>query len=129
MTKADRAEMQSSKGSAGVDIENNRKARKYTNSELLRRGLWEYVGAPLLALSPRPLWAFRRILLRSFGAQIGRDVHVYPSVKITMPWNLIIEDQAAVGDGVVLYALAVIHIGPRATISQYAHLCAGSHDY
>jgi putative colanic acid biosynthesis acetyltransferase WcaF len=64
-----------------------------------------------------------------FGAKIGANVHVHPSVKISVPWNLQIDDQAAVGDGAILYSLGLIHIGKRATISQYAHLCAGSHDY
>lgn len=32
------------------------------------------------------------------------------------------------GDHAILYALGPITLGPRATVSQYAHLCAGSHD-
>lgn len=35
---------------------------------------------------------------------------------------------AAVGDRAILYALGPISIGERATISQGAHLCAGTHD-
>jgi putative colanic acid biosynthesis acetyltransferase WcaF len=69
------------------------------------------------------------MLLRAFGAQIGQGVHIYPSVRITMPWNLHVADQSAVGDHAIVYALGDIHIGARATISQYAHLCAGSHDW
>ncbi len=45
-----------------------------------------------------------------------------------MPWNLDIGDQAAVGDRAIIYALGPISIGPRATVSQGAHLCAGTHD-
>lgn len=63
-----------------------------------------------------------------FGAKIGRGVHIYPSVYIKIPWNLTIGDQAAIGDRATLYALGHIDIGARATISQGAHLCAGSHD-
>jgi len=68
-------------------------------------------------------------VLRSFGASVGDDAHIYPSVKIAIPWNLVIGDQAAIGDGAILYCLGPITIGPRATISQYSHLCAGSHNY
>lgn len=32
------------------------------------------------------------------------------------------------GDYAILYALGKITVGPRATVSQYAHLCSGSHD-
>ena len=68
-------------------------------------------------------------MLRLFGAQVGADVHVYPTVRITIPWNLTLQDGCAVGDHAVIYALGSINIGARATISQYAHLCAGSHDW
>lgn len=91
------------------------------------RVLWA-MARPLFALSPRPLWGWRRWLLRRFGAQIGAHVHIYPSVRVTIPWNLEIGDHTAVGDRAILYALGPITIGPRATISQGAHLCAGTHD-
>jgi putative colanic acid biosynthesis acetyltransferase WcaF len=83
----------------------------------------------MFAWSPRPLWLWRRALLRLFGARIGSNVHIYPSVKITIPWNLTIGSDSAVGENVRLYALGRISIGVRATISQEVHLCAGSHDY
>lgn len=69
------------------------------------------------------------MLLRAFGAKIGRQVHIYPSVRVTIPWNIEIGDQAAVGHNSILYALGPICIGARATVSQNVHLCAGSHDY
>ncbi len=110
-----------------LDVAANRGARKYGVRVQAARVLW---GAawPFFALTPRPLWGWRRMLLRIFGARIGAQVHVYPSARITMPWNLEIGAQAAVGDGAILYALGPITIGPRATVSQYAHLCAGNHD-
>jgi putative colanic acid biosynthesis acetyltransferase WcaF len=112
-----------------LDIAANRRSRKWSRSELIGRLMWETVGAPLMALSPRPLWALRRTLLRLFGARIGREVHIYPSVKIAVPWNLEIGDFSAVGAHAIIYSLGPIKIGPRTTISQFAHLCAGSHDY
>lgn len=69
------------------------------------------------------------MLLRTMGARIGRDVHIHPSVRITIPWNLTIGDHTAIGDRAILYALGPIEIGHRVTVSQYAHLCAGSHDW
>jgi putative colanic acid biosynthesis acetyltransferase WcaF len=50
-------------------------------------------------------------------------------VRITIPWNLEVGDEAAIGDRVILYALGPIRIGRQATISQLAHLCAGTHDF
>jgi putative colanic acid biosynthesis acetyltransferase WcaF len=60
---------------------------------------------------------------------MGNDIHIHPTARIIMPWNLRIADQATVGDRVILYALGTVHIGARATVSQNAHLCAGTHDW
>lgn len=111
-----------------LDIEANRSARKWSVKEYAGRVFW-MILFPLFVLSPRPAWWWRRLILRFAGAQIGRDVHIFPNVKIIIPWNLTINDEVAIGDGVNLYALGAIVIGKRATISQGVHLCAGTHDY
>jgi putative colanic acid biosynthesis acetyltransferase WcaF len=113
----------------GLDIIANRRMRKWTRGEIVGRLMWEYLGAPTFGLIPRPLWAVRRALLRVFGARIGRDVHIYPSVRIAIPWNLVIAEHAAVGDRAIIYNLGMITIASAATVSQGAHLCAGTHDY
>jgi putative colanic acid biosynthesis acetyltransferase WcaF len=112
-----------------VDILSNRRERKWTPRELVGRLLWEVLRVPLFAWTPRPLWSWRRGVLRLFGANIGRGVHIHPSVRIAIPWTLDVGEQAAIGDGAILYSLGPIRIGKRATVSQYAHLCAGTHDF
>lgn len=111
-----------------VDVSANRSSRKWSRREMAGRLAWA-LAQPLFAWSPRPLWGWRRWLLRRFGARIGAEVHIYPSVRIAIPWNLAIGDQTAVGDRAILYALGPIAIGARTTISQGAHLCAGTHDW
>lgn len=115
-------------GQQQIDVGANRAARKWTRGELLARLLWE-LATPLFAFSPRLAWPWRRGLLRLFGACIGEHVHIYPSVRIAIPWHLSIGDYTAVGDRAILYALGPIRIGDRVTISQGAHLCAGTHDW
>jgi putative colanic acid biosynthesis acetyltransferase WcaF len=110
-----------------LDVAANRSAQKWTGKELLGRFLWS-LAHPLFALSPRLLWGWRRMLLRLFGAQVGHEVHIYPSVCIAVPWNVSIGDGSAVGDRAILYSLGPIALGDRVTISQGAHLCAGTHD-
>lgn len=110
-----------------LDVRRNRKSRKWTRFELAGRAAWG-LATPLFRFSPRVFWSWRRMILRMFGARIGSDVHIYPSVRIAIPWTLEIGDQTAVGDHAILYSLGPITIGARATISQGAHLCAGSHD-
>jgi putative colanic acid biosynthesis acetyltransferase WcaF len=111
-----------------VDIRRNRTARKWTTCELIKRFAWSLVS-PLFHLSPRLLWAWRRQLLRCFGATVGSHVHIYPSVKIAIPWNLELGDFSSIGDSAIVYNLGRITIGRAATVSQRVHLCAGTHNY
>jgi putative colanic acid biosynthesis acetyltransferase WcaF len=111
-----------------LNIVANRRAVKWSRRELLRRFLWE-LAQPILRLIPRQLWVLRCWSLRLFGAQIGREVHIHRTVRIAIPWNLSIGDEAAIGDNVQIYNLGQVTIGAQATISQGAHLCAGTHDY
>jgi putative colanic acid biosynthesis acetyltransferase WcaF len=114
---------------APLDIATNRLTKKWTHRQLVGRALWEYGGALVFAAIPRPFWGLRRAVLRAYGARVGHEARIFPSVRIIIPWNLTIGTHAAVGDRAILYALGPIVIGDRATISQGAHLCAGSHDY
>jgi putative colanic acid biosynthesis acetyltransferase WcaF len=68
-------------------------------------------------------------LLRLFGAKIGRHVQIHPSVRIFLPWNLEVGEWSSIGFDALVYNLGRVTIGERVTISQRAHLCAGSHDY
>lgn len=111
-----------------LDIPAARAARPYTSREYVGRVLWA-LFSPLFRFSPRPLFGWRRFLLRCFGASVGHGVHVYPSARIVMPWMLHIDDHASIGEWVLVYNLGMVSIGARATVSHRAHLCAGSHDY
>jgi putative colanic acid biosynthesis acetyltransferase WcaF len=73
-------------------------------------------------------YGFRAWLLRLFGARLGNNVRVRRTAKIEIPWNLDIGDDVSIGDSAILYSLGPIKIGARSFLSQYAHLCAGSHD-
>jgi putative colanic acid biosynthesis acetyltransferase WcaF len=75
------------------------------------------------------MYGWRRFLLRAFGARIGKDVIIRPTVRITYPWKLEIGDRSWVGDYAELYNLGEISIGVDAVVSQYAYLCTGSHDF
>jgi putative colanic acid biosynthesis acetyltransferase WcaF len=111
-----------------MDLAANRAARTYSRTEMLRRVLW-MVGRFAFRLSPRPFFGWRRLVLRAFGARIGAHVNVYGSALISMPWNLEVGDWSAIGEDALIYNLGPVRIGTSVTISQRAHLCAGSHDY
>jgi putative colanic acid biosynthesis acetyltransferase WcaF len=111
-----------------IDVRSNRQAQKWSANEKIGRALWS-IAWPLFRFSPRIFWEWRCSLLRMFGAKIGKEVHIYPTSRISIPWNLAVGDQAAIGDYVIVYALGPISIGARSVVSQNVHLCAGSHDW
>lgn len=111
-----------------LDAQANRSARKYSHSEQLRRVLWMF-GSLAVRWSPRPCFAWRRVVLRLFGAKVGREVHVYSSTRIYMPWNVEIGDWAALGEDVFIYSLGKVYIGASASLAYRAHVCAGTHDF
>ncbi|WP_299004357.1 WcaF family extracellular polysaccharide biosynthesis acetyltransferase [uncultured Caulobacter sp.] len=90
--------------------------------------IWWLTQATLFAWSPQFMYSWRSWLLRRFGARIGKNVLVRPTVRVTYPWKLSIGDNAWVGDFAELYSLGEIYIGPDAVVSQYCYLCTGSHD-
>jgi len=91
--------------------------------------LWRVVSALIFQGSWMPSYAFKRVILRCFGASIGRRVFIKPRVFITFPWKLSVGDFAWIGEDAWLDSLDRIEIGPHACISQRAYLCTGSHDY
>ena len=111
-----------------LNIESNRAAQKYPLRIQLVRVVWS-VGRILFRLVPRPLYAARRVLLRCFGAKVGEKVNIANTASIYFPWNLEIGDWSAIGEHATIYNLGKVVIGEKATVSQCAHLCAGSHDY
>ncbi len=113
---------------SSLAIDRNRTACKYSRREQALRVLWGLLGKPLFRLSPRPCFAWRRGLLRFFGATVGRHVHVYPSTVIYFPWNLTVGDWSAIGEDALVYNLGPVTLGARVTVSHRAHLCAGTHD-
>jgi putative colanic acid biosynthesis acetyltransferase WcaF len=104
-------------------------ASPWTLKQNIVRTVWMLVGRPAFRLTFHNWYGVRRVILRAFGATVGRGVRVRASAKIEIPWNLTLKDGAIVGDGAILYSLGRITIGERAIVSQYSHLCAGTHDY
>ncbi|HMB95092.1 MAG TPA: WcaF family extracellular polysaccharide biosynthesis acetyltransferase, partial [Tepidisphaeraceae bacterium] len=95
----------------------------------IRRLVWMLVRTLLFRPSFHNWYAWRRFLLRRLGATIGHDVRIRPTARIEMPWNLHIGDHTIIGDHAIIYSLGTISIGRLSVISQYAHVCAGTHDY
>jgi putative colanic acid biosynthesis acetyltransferase WcaF len=83
----------------------------------------------LLVESWLPGSAWRRLLLRIFGARIGTGVVIKPRVRVKFPWCLEVGENAWIGEAVWIDNLDRVTIGANACLSQGAFLCTGSHDW
>ena len=90
---------------------------------------WAVVEGTVFRLSPPPLHWWRVVLLRLFGARVHATAHVYPTVRTWAPWNLALGPDACLAPDVRVYNVDRVVLGPRALVSQGAHLCTASHDH
>lgn len=72
---------------------------------------------------------WRILVLRLFGAKIGKNSCINASVKIWAPWNLEIGNYSSIGPKVDCYNQGKIKIGNHTVISQKTYLCASTHDH
>lgn len=108
-------------------------ARVYRNrlstANHLGRALWAVAWVTLYRPSPLPFFAWRRFLLRCFGARIGSKANAYSRCRIWAPWNLTMGAHSCLANDVECYCVDRIVLGEFATVSQGAMLCAATHDY
>lgn len=69
------------------------------------------------------------VLLRAFGAKIGRKVVIKPWVKIKFPWNLSLADHVWLGEEVWIDNISMVTISSHVCVSQGAFLLTGNHNY
>ena len=119
----------SSQPASGEDVLASRRISPYSTTEKIKRLLWGCVQATLFRASFHNWYGFRRALLRAFGASLAPTANVRRTVLIECPWNLSVGAESSIGDRAILYCLGPVQIGSRTTISQGAHLCAGTHDH
>jgi len=109
-----------------VDVSQYRNRHGWGNKlgRLLWCATWALLGRP----TPAVMNSWRVLLLRLFGARIGRHCVVKPTCRIWAAWNLEMGDYACLAFDVDCYCVDRIVIGAHATISQYVFLCTASHD-
>jgi putative colanic acid biosynthesis acetyltransferase WcaF len=95
----------------------------------LKRMLWYLVNVSLFINPLNPFSSLKVILLRLFGARVGKGVTLKPNINIKYPWLLEIGDHVWIGEGVWIDNLAPVSIGNHVCISQGALLLTGNHNY
>jgi len=93
------------------------------------RLLWIVVEA-LTLLNPIFLPSgLKAKILRAFGAKIGRNVYIKPTLHVKHPWRLTVGDNVWLGERAWIDNLVPVTIGSNVCISQGVYLCTGNHDW
>jgi len=95
----------------------------------LKRILWYFVNVIFFRSALNPFNGLKIFLLRLFGAKVGKDVIIKPSVNIKYPWRLTIGNYIWIGENVWIDNLDEVIIGDNSCISQGAMLLCGNHNY
>lgn len=101
----------------------------YRPGSPLRIALWYVVNALVFNSAWFPFSAFKRQILRMFGARIGKGVVLKPHLNIKYPWKLEVGDFSWIGEYVWIDNLDRVVIGSHCCISQRSYLLCGNHNY
>lgn len=107
----------------------DRRVRNFSYRHLALRLLWNVAWSLLFRFTPKAYNPPRRLLLRIFGAKLGRNFQIHPSAQIWYPPHFHAGDNVTIAARVNLYCMARIHIGDNTIISQGVFLCGGTHDF
>lgn len=94
----------------------------------VHRMIWNAAWFLLASWTPPALHAWRRGLLKAFGATINGRCDVRGSARVWYPPNLRMARGSLIAERVNCYNMAMISLDEDALVSQGAHLCAGNHD-
>jgi len=112
-----------------TDLQSYNNHPYHPGGNAFKRVLWHYTNIFFFKSSLFPFYGFKVFLLRAFGAKVGKQVELKPSVNIKYPWNLTIGDEVWIGENAWLDSLVMITIGSNVCLSQGATLLTGSHNY
>ena len=90
---------------------------------------WYFTNILVFKSSFFTSYLLKRVVLKIFGAKIGKNVIIKPNVNIKYPWKLQLGDYVWIGEGVWIDNLDFVIIGNHCCISQGALLICGNHDY
>lgn len=99
------------------------------SGNLLKRLAWYFVNALVFNSSYFPISFLKVLLLKTFGAKIGKGVNIKPNVNIKYPWFLEIGDHTWIGENVWIDNLTTVKIGSNCCLSQGCMLLTGNHNY
>lgn len=102
---------------------------EYNPGSFIKRTLWFFSDFLLMQRLLFFSSTLRIKLLTIFGAKIGKNVNLKPSVQVKYPWFLEIEDNVWIGEHVWIDNLAFVKVESNACLSQGCYLLTGNHNY
>ncbi len=91
--------------------------------------VWYVISNSIINSYILPISLIKVIILRLFGAKIGKNTNIKPKVNIKYPWHLTIGDNVWIGENVWIDNLDDIIIGDNSCLSQGSMLLCGNHNY
>ena len=116
-------------GQTNLDHRNRRMFLPQTFGGRVAATCWTVIRTVLFRPSLPVMNRWRVFLLHLFGAQVDESAVIHPSALIHFPWNLTVGAEAHIFQKVIINCMGPVEIGERTRISQYTHLCAGTHEY
>ena len=101
---------------------------KRSLSSRIKSAVWLMVNRTFFRWSPFFMHGWRVLILRLFGAKIGRAARVKRTVIFKCPWNLILGDEVMICDNAHVFCEGKVIIGDRAQIGENTWILTGSHD-
>ena len=94
----------------------------------LKVGSWFIVARTLFERSFCPSF-FKVVLLRIWGAQVGRSVLLKRNIRVSFPWQLEIGSNCWIGESVSIINHAKVTIEEHVCVSQRSIICSSGHNY
>jgi len=95
----------------------------------IKNTFWYFTNILFFKNPLNPLSIIKVLLLKLFGANIGKGVVIKPNVNIKYPWKLEIGDYSWIGEHVWNDNLAKVSIGKNCCLSQGALILSGNHHF
>ena len=89
---------------------------------------WYFISLCFIRSGIIPFSTIIVLILKMFGAKIGKDVRIKPGLYIHYPWKLSIGDHSWIAE-CRIENLAQVTIGANVCVSQQAMLLTGNHNY
>lgn len=113
---------------------NNEIWLKPSNSSLslkqkIKLSSWLFVQKYIFKFIPHKLNSLRIIILKLFGAKIGKNNFIHQSANIYMPWNLKMGNNSSIDFDAIIYSWDKVIIGDFVSISYKVNINTATHDY